>query len=402
MQVEPDRFTSIAIVEQRSQERGGNVVTFIVGFRMLVYFLLSAVLSLMPTVSEAAEKECKDDATPIISFVQFQSPNLLAPQSPLTIKGKLSLPVHADANQRCFAARRDVPAVVILHGSNGVDSRGDFYAESLNAAGIATLEIDMWEARGVVGALNRPPLPLFTYPDAFSALAFLSAHPNIAPGRIGVLGFSWGGVISVASAEQLYAGMFGGNTGLRFKAHVAHYPICYVYNKTDFPPPVPPTPAQAGIQFLNLTGAPVLIQIGTEDEYDNGPGHCRRLADSVNPGNVVEVAVYEDAFHAWDRIMIPIRVMDPFANEGSFFKTGVVPPVEIKANVDEAYAARARAVRFFRRQLCRQSDTRSRQVVATALRSSAAWRLIIGEPILFSPRLCGSIMFGALLGALAS
>ena len=41
--------------------------------------------------------------------------------------------------------------MLILHGSAGVDSRGDFYARALNAAGIATLEIDYWEARGGSG-----------------------------------------------------------------------------------------------------------------------------------------------------------------------------------------------------------------------------------------------------------
>lgn len=317
--------------------------------------LMSGILMLSPMAAGAAQNECRQDATPIVSFVQFQSPNLQAPTTPLTIKGKLTLPVNADANQRCFNARRNVPAVVILHGSSGVDSRGDFYAQGLNAAGIATLEIDMWEARGVVGASGRPPLPLFNYPDAFSALAFLRAHPNIASERIGVLGFSWGGVVSVASAEQLYAATFGGGSnGPRFKAHVAHYPTCYVFNKTDWPPtaPVPP-PAKAGTQFLNLTGAPVLIQIGTEDDYDNGAGPCRSLADSVNPSNnnVVDVAVYEGAYHAWDRIMIPIRVFDPFGDLGSFFQTGVVPPVEIRADVDAAYAARQRVVSFFRSQL---------------------------------------------------
>ena len=63
---------------------------------------------------------------------------------------------------------------------------------------------------------------------AFGALKFLSEHPNIDPNRIGVLGFSWGGVVTMASATELYASQFGGN--LRFAAHVAHYPICYAYN----------------------------------------------------------------------------------------------------------------------------------------------------------------------------
>jgi len=322
-------------------------------FGTLRYLLISALLGLVTTVAGAAQTDCKDDATPLISFVQFQSPNLLAPQSPLTIKGKLSLPANGNSNQRCLSAKKDVPAVVVLHGSSGIDSRGDFYAAALNAAGIATLEIDMWEARGVVGATNRPALPLFNYPDAFSALTFLRAQPNISHDRIGVLGFSWGGVVSLASAEELYAGMFGGSNGPRFKAYVAHYPTCYVFNKTDFPPPVPPTPAQAGIQWLHLTGAPVLIQIGTEDDYDNGAGPCRNLADTVNPSNnnVVEVAVYEDSYHGWDRIMIPITVFDPFADQGSFFKTKIIPPVDVRANVDAAYAARERVVNFFRRNL---------------------------------------------------
>src|SRR5262245_48787799 len=41
-------------------------------------------------------------------------------------------------------AKGQVPAVVILHGSSGIDGRGEFHAEALNAAGIATLEVLMF------------------------------------------------------------------------------------------------------------------------------------------------------------------------------------------------------------------------------------------------------------------
>ncbi len=313
-------------------------------------FWLGVVLTLLPAAASAAKTECSEGESPIVSFVVL--PN--TPQSSLNIKAKLGLPAQEGSHQRCFPAGRAVPAVVILHGSSGIDSRGDFYARALNAAGIATLEIDMWEARGVTGPANRPPLPLVTYPDAFAGLAYLSSHPNVSPDRIGVLGFSWGGVVSVATAEQLYADTFGGPNGPRFKAHVAHYPTCYVFNKTDFPsPPLPPTPAQAGIQFLNLTGARVLIQIGSEDDYDNGAGPCVALANTVNPGNnnVVEVVEYQGAYHAWDRLMIPVMVQDLFGDEGSFFKTKVIPTVEIKPDVAQAHAARDRVVRFFRQHL---------------------------------------------------
>jgi dienelactone hydrolase len=310
--------------------------------------LIGAILMTFSMASYADGDDCHHGAVPSISFVQFQSPNLVAP-TPLTIKGKLSLPSNGRDDRHCAPSAKKWPAVLILHGSAGVDSRGDFYEAALNDAGIATLQIDMWEARGVTGLANRPAAPILTYPDAFSALAFLANHPNIADGRIGVLGFSWGGVVSLAAAEQLYSGMFGG--GRTFAAHVANYPVCYGANNTSIPALSPP--AAKGTQFLHLTGAPVLIQIGSEDDYDNGTAHCLALAQAVNPtnNNVVSVAEYPGAYHAWDRLMVPTTALDPFANEGSYFTTGVLPTVQIVPDVEMAYESRNRVVRFFRRNL---------------------------------------------------
>lgn len=307
-----------------------------------------AALCWCATTAFAGDADCRNNGAPPISFVQFASPNIAtSPPTQLTIKGKLSMPGGPDRKHGCGAGRQ-VPAVVILHGSSGVDARGDFYEAALNEAGIATLQIDMWEARGVTSAANRPSAPILTQPDAFSALAFLAAQPGIAADRIGVLGFSWGGVMSLGSAEQLYAGMFGG--GRKFKAHVAHYPVCYAANAVV--PGLPP-PAQFGTQFQHLTGAPVLIQVGTSDDYDNGAARCQALAQAVNPGNgnAVEVVAVPDAEHAWDRLMVPITVADPFGNEGSYFVTGKVPNVQLAPNVEQAYASRERVVRFFKRRL---------------------------------------------------
>ncbi len=308
-----------------------------------------AALGLVSVWAQAAETEC-GGLPPRVSFVQFSSPNIAtAPPTLLTIKGKLSQPQQRDAQGECSdSPGRKLPAVVILHGSSGVDSRGDFYEAALNAAGITTLQIDMWEARGVGGGADRPAAPILTTPDAFSALAFLAARQDVDAHRIGVLGFSWGGVNSLAAAERLYAGWFGG--GRQFKAHVAHYPVCYAANAVI---PGLPSAAQLGTQFLNLTGAPVLIQLGSQDGYDNGAARCRALAQAVNPSNAnaVEVVAYGGAQHAFDRLMVPIVVSDPFADEGSYFATGVVPRVTLAPDVARARAARVRAVSFFVRQL---------------------------------------------------
>src|SRR5580692_9445754 len=94
------------------------------------------------------------------------------------------------------AAPRPSPAVVVAHGSAGPDSRGPSYSRVLNAAGIPTLEIDMWTPRGLKGGLDRPKSIPDTLPDVFGALCFLASDRAIDPQRIGIMGFSWGGALS--------------------------------------------------------------------------------------------------------------------------------------------------------------------------------------------------------------
>jgi dienelactone hydrolase len=241
-----------------------------------------------------------DPDFPGISYINFPSFDIVTPGQTLTIGGELRVPPNGDG---------DIPAVVILHGSAGVDSRGALYVQALNDAGIATLEIDMRAARGVAGPGERPPLPTFTLPDAFGALNYLADRPGIDPERIGVLGFSWGGVMSLLSANQSYTGPLG--NGRQFAAHVANYPVCWAYN-IGLP----------GIEFDNLTGAPVLIQIGDKDDYDEGAGPCQNLAD---PFEEVSVRVYRNAYHAWDRLQPGFTAEDPFSHLGAGGIVNFVP-----------------------------------------------------------------------------
>jgi dienelactone hydrolase len=315
---------------------------------------LALIAMLIAGPSRAAAEARFGPSPPVhISFIQFQSPDLTkAPGTMLTLQGKLSVPRGgADAQGTGPHSKRMLPAVLILHGSAGIDARGDFYEAALNKAGIATLQIDMWQARGYSAPGQRPAAIYLTYPDAFSALAFLSQQPNIDAARIGVLGFSWGGLVSMGAAERLYAGTYG--KGLTFKAHVAHYPVCYAWNDAALFAKLGVTPAQFGVQWIDLTGAPVLIEVGTKDAYDNGSGPCEALAASVNPANggVVSVNAYPGATHGWDRLMVPMVVNDPFADQGSYFSTGVAPTVQFTPDVDQAFRSRANVVRFFERNL---------------------------------------------------
>jgi len=64
-----------------------------------------------------------------------------------------------------------------------------------------------------------------TLPDAFGALKYLASHPAIDPQRIGMLGFSWGAMLSVLAMDEPAAeGALG--AGPRFAAHAGHYLVC--------------------------------------------------------------------------------------------------------------------------------------------------------------------------------
>ena len=294
------------------------------------------------------DRRCYEQRRPDISFIEFPSLDLTKnPPAPLTIKGKLSMPTQCAWGHEASRPTKKRPAVLILHGSAGVDSRGDFYARGLNASGIATLEIDMWEARGVAGPQNRPSLPIINYPDAFGALAFLAKHPKIDSHRIGELGFSWGAVVTMASATTLYSAQFGGTgpDAPRFAAHVANYPVCWAYNNVPYPGTAFGT-RNSGTS-APLTGAPVLIQIGTEDSYDEGPEPCFALKNSLIPAeqNTVAINVYEDAYHGWDRLQVPVTGIDPFSHLGA---GGMI---DIRPDVEQAYQSRRKVVNFFREHL---------------------------------------------------
>jgi dienelactone hydrolase len=222
------------------------------------------------------------------------------------------------------------PAVVIAHGSAGIDSRGPSYARALNAAGIAAFEIDMWAARGLKGGLDRPKSIPETLPDVFGALRYLAARADIDPQAIGIMGFSWGGALSMLSATKPYAERYLA-AGERFAAHAPLYPVCWLYNQVP------------GFEFADFTGAPVFIQCGELDAYDEpdtGEKLVRSLA-GVAPG-LLSITTYPGATHGFDRIEPEMTVTDPYSHLG---RGG---PVRFAANPLAAAAARTAAASFFR------------------------------------------------------
>lgn len=226
-------------------------------------------------------------------------------------------------------SNQTMPAVIIMHSSSGIDSTGKFYAKALNNAGIATLEIDLWGARNLQGgSADRPASPQETLPDVFAAMAYLAAQPAIDVNRIGIIGFSWGGVLSMLTATEQYMSLTG--QPLRFAGHVAHYPVCWLYNNVP------------GFEFTNLTGAPVLIQTGGLDDYDL-PDTCPQMAANLTEDEqeLIEVNVFNRAYHAWDRLEPTWVVNDPYAHLGLGGEVTLAPNKRI------ARKSRKNVVEFF-------------------------------------------------------
>jgi len=256
-----------------------------------------------------------------VSYVAFAT----GADPALTVAGKLVTPQAEDGSPGAPG-----PAVLICHGSDGVDGRGEFHAAALNAAGIATLEIDMWAARGTKrGAAARPRSVPETLPDAFAAARFLAGQPEVDPARIGILGFSWGGVVSLLSATRRWRDELGA-AGPRFVAHAALYPVCWTYETVR------------GFSLADLTGAPILIQAGDADAYDDPDGLDQLLARLPAASRaLIRGITHPGAGHGFDRDAPARTINDPFAHKGAG------GPVLMAFHPKAAAAARAANVAFF-------------------------------------------------------
>jgi dienelactone hydrolase len=237
---------------------------------------------------------------------------------PYKVSGTLYLP----ENSSC-----PCPAVVMVHGTAGIDSRGAFHRQPLLNAGIAVFEVD-FKTGIYTTSMDRPHQAVFL-PLAFAALKELRKLPSIDPNRIGILGFSLGGGVAVRTAVEDYRKTWmDGEKG--FAAHVVFYPVCK---------PFIPTAEHIG----GLTGAPMIIFYGTEDAYGEGKAvpELKRLFQKKFNFDLITVE-YPGATHGFNRNEPPLSYRDPAAIGGKGFMTW---------NSEAANDSLTRVVAFLRQNL---------------------------------------------------
>ena len=132
------------------------------------------------------------------------------------------------------------------------------------------------------GAINEVTVrPL----DAYGALVFLRARPDVAGDRIGLQGWSNGASAALATMAVNGAGSAGRTAATGFRVALAFYPGCGLDGQFA-----------AGYRPY----APVRIFIGDADE-EVSPASCQKLADrNAALGGGVDLTVYPGATHDFD------------------------------------------------------------------------------------------------------
>lgn len=181
-----------------------------------------------------------------------------------------------------------VPAMVVLHGSGGISKGREMeYGQLLADNGIAAFVIDYYLPRGVddetpymLRVLSVTEFDAIT--DAYAALLLLRTHPRIDADRIGVVGYSYGGMASrFAMDERIRRALAPDTKG--FAAFVDYYGPCF-----------------QNLVTRETNGAPLLTLRGTEDASNDLATCARREAELRALGVEVESHVYEGAGHAWE------------------------------------------------------------------------------------------------------
>ena len=195
------------------------------------------------------------------------------------------------------------PAIVLMHGRAGPYSslaKGVYDAATLSkrhkewgnfwaARGYFALLVDSFGPRGYSAGFpagsykDRPPevseqtvRPL----DAYGALRYLRGNRSVIADRIGVQGWSNGGMTVLATMSDRAPGMLESG----FRAALAEYPGC----------------GMDSVKGGYRTYAPLLVLIAAEDEEVN-PQTCEEFAKRARAsGNQLDFHVYPGAGHNYD------------------------------------------------------------------------------------------------------
>jgi dienelactone hydrolase len=186
-----------------------------------------------------------------------------------------------------------VPAIIITHGAGGISASEETWAGELRSQGLAVFVVDSFTARGIKQSPSESELSrVGQVYDVYQALMLLATHPRIDRERIGLMGMSRGGGLTVAAAmvRSLKAQI---PNGPEFFAYLAIYPTLI-----------------RTLEYGMLASRPIRIFSGTADEV-NSIAMLRAFTEQQRAaGAEIKLFEYGGAHHAFDnpRIGRPLVV----------------------------------------------------------------------------------------------
>ncbi|HEX9431200.1 MAG TPA: dienelactone hydrolase family protein [Burkholderiales bacterium] len=268
---------------------------------MFRHLILAATTTLVPQLATAqtfARMEVRSIDSVTLTGEQFLTGDTKG--KPVMLAGELRIP--RPGNDR-------LPAVILVHGSGGVNASHERWAQELNSIGVATLILDTFSGRGIVSTVNDQSQlhSLAMMVDAYRALGALAGHARIDPERIAVMGFSKGAVAAVYSSNERFRKLHApGN--LQFAAHIGLYTPCNVRYKSD----------------ERTTGKPIRLYHGITDDWvaiEPCRAYVARLQSAGAPATLTE---YPGAYHAYDAFMLkePIKFPQAQTTRRCFLEEG--------------------------------------------------------------------------------
>ena len=169
------------------------------------------------------------------------------------------------------------PAVVLAHSCAGVTEHTHGWARKIAGWGYLVLEFDSFNPRGEQAVCTKPGTitPNMRIADVAGGLDYLAVRPDVMRGRVGVIGHSHGGSVTLRSTQKQFdlasRGLRGG---------VAYYPGC--------------NPA-----FDREVALPLLILAGDKDDWTPAD-RCRQTVAGAGRRELIEAVYYPNAYHSFD------------------------------------------------------------------------------------------------------
>jgi dienelactone hydrolase len=233
-----------------------------------------------------------------MSLIPFDSVTLSSQQvllgekqgTPVTLAGELRLPMSPPGTK--------VPVVIFVHGIAGLGTIADGWARALNSWGIGVFIPDHLSGRGIA-PMSREDFGLSgpaRMVDVYHALPRLLKDPRIDPERIAIMGYSYGGLVTLLSSQERFQTRYG-LPNVQFAAYIALYANCFLRLRDD----------------VKVAARPIRLFHGAGDDWCPVE-QCRALvADMKKAGADVTLTEYPGASHAYDDTSLKVRLNLPQA-----------------------------------------------------------------------------------------